>query len=109
MTEVELKRQLKLDDLEVGKVFDESELIIELDGNRMTTIRNEEVFESGRWCDIRVYRYDLIVDRENVLEINNNGYSELCNEDKFYSAYKQALVINGSWGLAVWNSKNIWL
>ena len=98
MAEVKLERSLKLGDLEEGKIFDETELIIDFNGKRMVTIGygGGLVYREGN--RIRKFMYDVKTDpKGNVIEINNNGYSEICLGDKEYVKYQSKLKDTGIW------------
>lgn len=97
MVGVELKKQMKLNDLELGKIFDDAELIIERHGDNMTTIRNETGVECGKNYDIRIYRYDLKIEDKNIIFIDNNGYGEMYIDDKDYLKYKKMLKKHNLW------------
>ncbi len=93
MPGVELKKPLKLDDLEVGKIFDENELIIDSDKKSMTTIRSDEGWDPslGEY-DMRIFMYDIIADEKgNIIKINNNGYGEIYLKDENHEQYKSML------------------
>ena len=93
MVKVELKRPLKLSDLEEGKIFDSVELIIRSDESSMETVGWQEGIGGGREYDMRIFRYDFKIDGEgNVLSINNNGYGEIFSNHADYNTYKKKLI-----------------
>ena len=79
-----------------GKIFDRDEVIVEVNDNSMSTIRNEEIFSCGKWTDIRMFYYDLDKNKEQVA-VSENGYTEIMKDDKDYSQYKGMLERAGLW------------
>ena len=88
--------RVRAGDLEVSKVFDGDELIIEVDRETMATIRCEEGIESEREYNIRIFHYDLHIGEGDV-EVKINGYGEIFNDESTYEKDKQMLIDAGVW------------
>ncbi len=100
MPEVELKKPLKLSDLVVGGIFDDIEVIIDLDKKigTMTTITNQTVKESEKWYDMRTFMYDFETDsNKNIVKIVNNGYCKISDEDPIHDEYLPKLKKKEIW------------
>ena len=96
MSIVELKRPLKLGDLETGKIFDEIELVVSADRNSMTTV----VWQSGMSCgedfEMRFNFYDIESDANgNVLCVDYNGNREVLNSNPDAQKYSEKLKAAG--------------
>jgi hypothetical protein len=92
------KKLLRLDDLIEGKVFGESELIIERDLEGMTTIRHEEgLGEHNKEYDIKTFYYDIKANDQEIISINNNGYDEIFIEEAIHNEYQMKLKEKGLW------------
>jgi len=95
MTGVELTRQLKLSDLEVDRLFDNREIVLDIDNKSMTTFSwGETITNTGK--TIRIENYDLETDDSGrVLSINNNGYDEIFPHETEYCRYSEELKAKG--------------
>ncbi len=78
MTNVEIDKTIRLEDLAEGKIFDESEVIICLDKNKtsMNTVR-----KTPGTNEIGVFMYDIKHNGKIVNGIDNNGYKYLYPEN----------------------------
>ena len=96
MPEVELKKPWKLSDLEVGKIFDEIELIIRNDGKAMETlVREHNYLDHGKESEISLRYYDLFIKGGKVKKINYNGYNEFPIDGKNYKELDKKLLRAG--------------
>jgi len=80
----------KLNNLVVGGVFEDSELIIELDDSSMATLVRERGTEFGKEYGMMVYRYDLSCEN-GIITAVLNGRNEVFLSDKDYNKYSDTL------------------
>jgi hypothetical protein len=103
MVDCKLEKELTLKDLEVGKIFNELELIVDFDGRTMTTITREEGIELNKGhyeeYDMRTYMYDEIRVKGDgrVISINCNGWGEIFLSDEDHDECKYKLEAIGLW------------
>ncbi|SRR3989338_7416666 len=99
MTEQE--RSYSPSELEIGMIFDETELIIERDGYSMATIVKEGgLGDHRREFQIQKFMYDLIRIEDGKIIPEYNGGLEVYidNEDKeVHLDYKDKLIKAGLW------------
>lgn len=93
----EFQKGLKLDNLSVGKIFGDRELIIFNDSVCMETlVREHNYLDHGKESKISRRHYDLNVDSEgNILEINYNGYNEFPTDEKPHKEFSKMLGKEG--------------
>lgn len=90
--------RVSLSELEVGKIFDSSELVIHRDRCSMDTIRHEEgFFNNGEEYDIRLFHYDIFPQERGFAMVSYNGYTEVLRQDKEYQGYRKNLEEKGLW------------
>ena len=94
---VELARMPRLSQLKVGSIFEEDEVIVEVDNKKtsMFTVRREEGEETGEEYDIRGFYYDIEHNGRRIISINNNGYCEITLGDKAHRRYSTILTRKG--------------
>ena len=93
----EQERSYNPSELEVGMVFDNSELIIFNGAGEMQTIVNESgIGDHARPYDVMIFNYDLIPNSEGLVP-TINGRGEVHMDDSIYSEYSQKLKRANLW------------
>lgn len=88
---------IELAKLAVGSIFDGNELIVEIDGKGMRTVRNEVGKEYGEWYNLMSFMYDITLDKSGKPVAKINGYCEIFPDDEMHPIYLKQLKQKGLW------------
>ena len=81
--------------LNVGRVFDILELIVEKDEESMATVGWQSGIENGMEYEMRCFMYDLVKLSRGRISVSNNGYREIFPDDEEYHGYADKLKSRG--------------